>query len=57
MKKLIALFLLTGCGATNLSVANFTGYANKCIDGVEYLQFPSGVTVKYDRDGKIKNCQ
>jgi hypothetical protein len=29
------------------------GYAEVCIDGVIYLQFPSGATVKYNRDGSI----
>ena len=28
-----------------------------CVNGVSYLQFPSGVTVEYTPDGKIKTCK
>jgi hypothetical protein len=28
-----------------------------CIDGVKYLQFLSGATVKYMPDGRIATCQ
>ena len=37
--------------------AALTGSAKSCIDGVEYLQFASGVTVKYNRDGSISTCK
>lgn len=49
--------LVTGCGWFDRKVtANITGHAVTCIDGVAYLQFPSGVTVQYDRSGRVKNC-
>ena len=47
---------LEGCGSCSRSVANITGVSRECVDGVEYLQFPSGVTVAYNPDGSIKQC-
>lgn len=51
-----AAALLGGCGALDREVAKLTGYARSCVDGVEYLQFASGVTVAYTPDGKVKTC-
>ena len=52
-----ASMTLSGCGwFDRYAVANLTGYSSQCVDGVSYLQFPSGVTVQYTRDGKVKNC-
>lgn len=49
--------LASGCGWFERKVtANITGHAVACVDGVAYLQFPSGVTVQYDRNGRIKTC-
>ena len=60
MKKIIVtlplIALLTACGAWYRSVAQMTVSAVSCIDGVEYIQFASGVTVKYKQDGKISTC-
>lgn len=54
---LLASSLVSGCGWFERKVtANVTGYAVSCVDGVAYLQFPSGVTVQYDRSGRIKTC-
>ena len=48
---------LAGCGWFDRKVtANLTGYSTSCVEGVRYLQFPSGVTVQYERDGKPKAC-
>jgi hypothetical protein len=47
---------LTGCGWVDRLQATATGYASVCVDGVEYLQFTSGATVAYTRDGKVKTC-
>ena len=48
---------LTGCGWFDRSVAALTGGATKtCVDGVEYLQFTSGASVAYTREGKVKTC-
>ncbi len=27
-----------------------------CINGVTYLEFPRGVSVEYDPDGKVRRC-
>lgn len=54
---LLACCLITGCGWFERKVtANITGHAVSCVDGVAYLQFASGVTVQYDRSGRIKTC-
>ena len=53
----LASSLVTGCGWFERKVtANITGHAVACVDGVAYLQFASGVTVQYDRSGRIKTC-
>ena len=60
MKYAIVLglaLLLSGCGwFDRYVVANVSGYSRSCIEGVSYLQFPSGVTVEYTKEGKIKTC-
>jgi hypothetical protein len=61
MTRILALVLATssiaGCGWFERKVtANITGHAVTCVEGVAYLQFPSGVTVQYDRSGRIKTC-
>ncbi len=49
--------LLAGCGWFERKVtANLTGHAVSCVEGVAYLQFASGVTVQYERSGRIKTC-
>lgn len=53
---LCAAMLLTGCGLFDRVAATATGYARVCVDGVEYLQFTSGATVAYTRDGRVKSC-
>lgn len=47
---------LPGCGKFDRGVAKITGSAEVCVDGVLYLQFTSGATVKYNRDGTIATC-
>ncbi len=54
---LLASISMTGCGWFERKVtANITGHAVTCVEGVAYLQFPSGVTVQYDKSGRIKTC-
>ena len=49
--------LLAGCGVIDRKVAGLTGGASEtCIDGVTYLQFTSGATVKVDQTGKPVAC-
>jgi len=61
MKILVIILLtltLSGCGFFDRYVtANVTGYAETCVDGVLYYQFPSGVTVAYNTDGSVKACK
>jgi hypothetical protein len=49
-------FTLTGCGKFDRGVAKITGSAQVCVDGVLYLQFTSGASVKYNRDGTVATC-
>ncbi len=49
--------IATGCGQVSRMKAHYTGYDVVCVDGVFYLQFPSGVTVKYAPDGSIVTCR
>ena len=44
---LLSVFVLSGCGSEEQTKAKFTGYSKICIEGVYYLQFPSGVSVMY----------
>lgn len=55
---LIALLVImfSGCGAFNKIGAHLGEYTEVCVDEVVYLQFPSGATVKYNKDGSIKTC-
>lgn len=62
MKKLIlvtilASLVLSGCGKIDRKIASLTGYSNICVDGVSYLQFTSGATVKVGLDGKPIACK
>jgi hypothetical protein len=38
-------------------MASYVGYSEICVDGVKYLQFVSGASVKYNVEGKIVRCQ
>jgi hypothetical protein len=60
MKKLAILLFValsaTGCGRCSRVEANLTGYAKVCVEGVTYIQFPSGSTVQVDLEGKPVAC-
>eukprot|EP01034_Spumella_vulgaris_P025165 gene25165-31592_t len=60
MKTLLLIFIatatVTGCGWFDNQLASVTGFSKSCVDGVEYLQFNSGVSVAYTTDGKVKTC-
>lgn len=47
---------LGACGSFERDVAKFKGHSQQCVDGVMYLQFASGATVKYRPDGRIWTC-
>ena len=54
----VSALALTGCGwFDRYVVANTTGYSRTCVDGVVYLQFPSGATPQYNIDGTLKGCK
>ena len=62
MQKIILAIVLTisvtGCGRFDRWFAGITGSASEeCVDGVAYLQFTSGASVAYNRDGTIKTCK
>ena len=53
----VALLLaISACGNFDRHVANLTGSSESCIDGVKYIQFPSGASVKYTREGRVATC-
>ena len=54
---LLVLVSMYGCGAADRFGATVTGNTHVCVDGVEYLQFTSGVSVAYNVDGTIKRCK
>lgn len=58
MKKILVLSLLlfVGCGFFERKIAGYTGYSEMCIDGVSYIQFTSGASVKYTKEGRIASC-
>lgn len=47
---------VSACGQIDRQIASVTGSSESCVDGVAYIQFTSGVTVKYKPDGKIATC-
>lgn len=52
----ILALMFVGCGRYERKVADLTGHSEMCIDGVKYIQFISGATVKYTKDGRIATC-
>lgn len=59
MKTVLILGLalsLAACGSIDRWGARITGSSKTCVDGVSYIQFPSGASVQYDRNGKIVAC-
>lgn len=53
----LAALALSGCGAVSRAGANLGGHSKVCVEGVSYLQFPSGAVVQVDRTGKPVPCQ
>lgn len=55
---ILSIVLLSGCGKFERAVASVSGGGYiTCVDGVEYVQFTSGATVKYKKDGTISTCK
>ena len=60
MRIFIAIILaasMSGCGSFARMAAYTTGYTKVCVDGITYLQFPSGSSVQVDKDGKPALCK
>lgn len=54
----LAILSSSGCGRAERAYAHYTGDAAEiCHDGVIYLQFTSGATVKYNTDGTVAQCK
>jgi len=54
----MSVVALSGCGKADQMYAHYTGKAYEvCQDGVLYLQFTSGATVKYLPNGQIATCK
>lgn len=53
---LLVLLGLSGCGSYRKTVADITGYTKVCVNHVEYLQFPHGVTVQRNQHGGVVTC-
>lgn len=54
---LVTALALAACGDFERANAKLTGYSKICVDGVTYLQFPSGATPQLNRDGKLVTCK
>lgn len=51
------LTLLSGCGWVNRAKGYLTGYSLVCVNGVTYIQFPTGASPMYTLDGKLVACK
>lgn len=61
MKKIAFILamgiLFSGCGYVDREISKVSGKGSEvCQDGVMYLQFTSGATVKYEQNGSIATC-
>jgi len=54
---LIALISLSGCGWFDKATAYTKGYSEHCINGVVYIQFTNGASVKYDKGNNVVECR
>jgi len=54
----LSALTLSGCGWFDRQVvANVTGYSKICVEGVVYLQFPSGVAHQVNPEGRPVLCK
>jgi len=54
----VLLSTLSGCGYADRKFSGYTGRPTEtCVDGVLYLQFTTGSTVKYLPDGHVATCR
>lgn len=57
MLMIIYMFILCSCEQINRSCAQWEGHSYECVDGVQYIQFPSGASVAYNKNGTIRSCK
>lgn len=60
MKKLLIIGLaglLSGCGYIDNKIMDYSDHVTICVEGVNYVQFKTGASVKYNPDGTISTCQ
>lgn len=55
--SLIGLGGYFSSGMFKRQMAVYTGYSTICVDGIKYIQFTSGASVKYDIQGNIERCK
>jgi hypothetical protein len=54
---IVAGLLMSGCqGAIQRQQAQWNGYTKVCVEGVTYIQFPTGTVVQRDRADHIVPC-
>ena len=59
MKLFVISILALGlavCPIIFCRAAQYTGSSKVCVDGVQYIQFTTGASVQYDKDGKVVTC-
>jgi hypothetical protein len=57
LSLVIISLLLASCGRMERTAASITGGGfETCHEGVAYVQFTSGTSVKYNVDGTIATC-
>ena len=58
MSLVVSTMILAGCGMIDRKTASLLGKPSEtCYDGVIYLQFTSGASVKYLPNGSIATCK
>lgn len=50
----LSALALGGCGEFDKSVTGLTGSAQRCVDGVMYINFTTGATPKYQKSEEPK---
>lgn len=56
LMPVLLLLIFAACGRFERKIADMTGHSEMCIDGVKYIQFTSGASVKYTKEGRIATC-
>lgn len=54
--SLTAILMYINSGKYARQKAEILGYTTVCIEGVNYIQFSTGATVKMNKDGTVSTC-